>query len=373
MAYVQKTHHTGGGVFDHLSISFKQRRTILLSVILLLILLVFEYLFGYSFIINQINLLLPILLVIVVLIFDVVVSVLVGWLTAEPLAIRAYLRAVQREQMINSRVYTELTAVQNLYETPASPSNQPAQKDIREIAQEVQTYLLILGLPGAGKTMALRAAYQFPAFKRYWGLVQGRQRIPVYVPMKDYNAFLGKTNVANNQGSNTQNQPVAPLAYPESILAYLQTDNGLVGLDHLRPYMQRLAERGRLFFLCDGLNELDRNRLEFVCHELERTMQGKQSRLAMTCRELDYREEPALRQLVGADSAEVALILPLHRDQIEGFVEQYRKHAPDEISRQNRYSASEINLRIKQSRLSYNCTNPMIDRKSTRLNSSHRL
>jgi HEAT repeat protein len=360
MAYIQKTHHINVGAVKHLSTSFQQRRTIVVSTVLFLILLIFELLYGYNLITTQLDLLSGILLILPVLMLDVCLVVLVGWLTAEPLAIRAYLRAVQREQLINSRVYTELVAVKNLYETPASPSHQLEQKDIREIAREVQTHLMILGLPGAGKTMALRAAYQFPAFKRYWSLVRGQQSIPVYVPMKDYNAFLGKTNVANNQGITAQNQLVGSLAYPESMLIYLQTDNGLAGLKHLRPYIKRLAERGRLFFLCDGLNEVDRNRLGFVCHELIRTMQGKQCRLAMTCRELDYREEPALRQLVGADDAEVALILPLQRDQIEGFVEQYRKHAPDEIGRQNRYSASEINQRIKQSRLSYNCTNPMM-------------
>jgi HEAT repeat protein len=360
MAYVRKTHYIDNGAVDHFSTSFQQRRTIVISIVFLLILLIFEILSGYSPITIPLDLPLASLLVVSVLALDVCLAVLVGWLTAEPLAIRAYLRAVQREQLTNSRVYTELMAVKDLYETPTSPSHQIEQKDIREIAREVQTHLLILGLPGAGKTMALRAAYQFPAFRRYWGLVRGQQSIPVYVPMKDYNAFLGKTNVAASQGINAQNQLVGPLAYPESLLMYLQTDNGLVGLNHLRPYLKRLAERGRLFFLCDGLNEVDRNRLGFVCHELMRTMQGKQCHLAMTCRELDYREEPVLRQLVGADCAEVALILPLQRDQIERFVEQYRKHAPEQISKQNKYSASEINQRIKQSRVSYNCTNPMM-------------
>jgi HEAT repeat protein len=350
-APISTTRHKRSGVVEHLSISFQQRRPLVVSTVTLIVL------FSIEFFLFQINfvyqLQLDILLFLLPL--DLLLAALVGWLTAEPLAISAYLRAIQREQQTNSRVYTTLTAVKNLYETPSNAAHQPEQMDICKIAREAQTHLLILGLPGAGKTMALRAAYQFPTFKRSW---RGRKCVPVYIPMKDYNAFLGRTNIAANQG--TQNQLVEPLAYPHSILAYLQADNGLVGLNHLRPYLKRLAERGRLLFLCDGLNEVDRNRLEFVCNELMRTMQGKLSRLAMTCRELDYREEPALRQLVGADYAEEALILPLRLEQIEEFVDHYRKYAPEQVVEQSRYSAYEINQRIKQSRLSYNCTNPMM-------------
>ena len=353
---VPTKHHASSGAVEHLSISFQQRRTLVVSVLVFLLLLSFEFLLFQVIFIYQIQF----FRLLLSLAIDILLAVLIGWLTAEPLAIFAYLRAIQREQKTNSRVYTTLTAVKNLDETPSYPSHQPEQKDIRAIAQEGHNHLLILGLPGAGKTMALRAAYQFPMFKRAWSLVRGRQRIPVYIPMKDYNAFLGKTDVPTSQGINTQNQLGGPLAYPESLLAYLQTANGLVGLNHLQPYLKRLAERGCLLFLCDGLNEVDRNRLGFVCHELVRTMEGKLCRLAMTCRELDYREEPVLHRLVGPDCAEVALILPLRLDQIESFVEQYRKYAPEQIGKQNKYSASEINQRIKQSRLSYNCTNPMM-------------
>jgi len=350
--------HTHAGIIEHLNISFQQISSVITSFIVFLFLAAIESLLFYSNAITQTDL--PLfLLLLFLLLFDILLAMLVGWLTAEPLAIAAYLQAVKREQQINSRVYTALMAVKNLYETPSS-SHQLEQKDIREIAREVQKNLLILGLPGAGKTMALRAAYQFPTFSRYRGQRQGRANIPIYIPMKDYNAFLGKVNVGDNQDINAPNQPAGPRAYPESILTYLQAENGLVGLNHLRPYLQRLAARGRLLFLCDGLNEIDRSRLEFVCNELICTMQGQRNGLAMTCRELDYREEPALRRLVGTGYTEEVLILPLQRAQIEGFVEQYRQHAPEQIGKQRKYSASEINQRIEQSRLSYNCTNPMM-------------
>src|SRR5436853_2147398 len=92
------------GAIEHLSISFQQRRTIVVSFVSLICLLAFELLFGYSLITTQIDLLVVILLVILVLVFDVFLSTLIGWLTAEPLAILAYLRAVRREQQTNSRV-----------------------------------------------------------------------------------------------------------------------------------------------------------------------------------------------------------------------------------------------------------------------------
>src|SRR5205085_4727624 len=79
----------------------------------------------------------------------------------------------------------------------------------------------------------------------------------------------------------------------------------------------------------------------------------------MTCRELDYREQSAIRQLVEDKYAEEALILPLKMDQIAEFVEHYVA-SDQQSTRQRRYSAHEINELIKGSRLSYNCTNPMM-------------
>jgi hypothetical protein len=186
-AHVPGTHHGSSDGIEHLGISFQQRRTFVVSAVILLILLIFELLLGHSLIRFPEHF----ILLILVLLFDILLAALVGWLTAEPLAIFAYLRTVQKEQQTNSRVYTTLIAVKSLYETPSNPSNQPEQKDIREIAKEVQTHLLILGLPGAGKTMALRAAYQFPTFNHYWSLVREQQSIPVYVPLKDYEEYPG--------------------------------------------------------------------------------------------------------------------------------------------------------------------------------------
>ncbi|HJT58986.1 MAG TPA: HEAT repeat domain-containing protein [Ktedonobacteraceae bacterium] len=334
--------------------AFQQRRTLLVSVSIILFLAICELLPAHGILAAHLILLLLLLL------FDLIISTAIGWITAEPLAIHSYAKAVQKEQKTNSKVYTALVAVKNLYETPTDASTQYEQQDIREIAREGKTHLLILGLPGAGKTMALRAAYQFPAFSHPLKLARGKGSVPVYIPLKDYNAFLGKTNLALHSGLEAQGQSATPLAYPETILAYLQSDNGQVGLNYLRPYLTQLAKRGRLLFLCDGLNEIDSERLALVCNELKRTMLGQQNRLAMTCRELDYREQPPLRQLVGQAYAEEVLLLPLKLDQIEGFVEQYVQHARDQVGPQKKYSAYEINTYIKGSRLSYNCTNPMM-------------
>jgi len=52
-------------------------------------------------------------------------------------------------------------------------------------------------------------------------------------------------------------------------------------------------------------------------------MRETQNRLVMTCREVDYREQPDFVQMVDEEQAVCAVIYPLQHEQIHEFVELY--------------------------------------------------
>ncbi|HCI78634.1 MAG TPA: hypothetical protein DHW02_02970, partial [Ktedonobacter sp.] len=281
-------------------------------------------------------------------------------------------------------LYTPLTAMTNIRRVPTpDPQGTPVATApvleeriaILDLVQQQDTDQLILGVPGAGKTTAMRV-YQYLVSQHPLQLVLRRQRIPVYVPMKNYSLFL-KTNLPPEQAQAIVHAtaPIAEAAgglitgplqmqttgndttatSPVTIFDFLVASD-LPGIEHLRPYLQHMAQQGRLLLLCDGLNEVDNNYLPYVSHELVHLMRYTENRLVMTCREVDYREQPDLTQLVNEGRASRATVYPLQTDQINEFVEKY-------VERQDnhwRHTAGQIIQVIDKSRLRYHCTNPMM-------------
>src|SRR2546426_5089211 len=245
-------------VTQHLMVSFQRRHTIITSALVCLFCFFIEFALLYG-VIHSVST--PLIFLIVFI--AIVIAFLAGWFTAEPLAIYMYLREVHREQKLNSRLYTPLNVAENLHETTMDATTSP-QQNIQKFAQQLKSHVLILGLPGAGKTMALRAAYQYPILKQPWGAMWGRNKIPVYIPLKDYNVFLTKIYLATSASHNQNGNPSLP-PYGKSMLAYLLEGSNLTGMSHLNPYIERLAKRGRVLFLYDGLNEIDSSYLDVVC------------------------------------------------------------------------------------------------------------
>ncbi len=274
-----------------------------------------------------------------------------------PLAIYRYLYDVRAAQEQYKQLYTPLTALTNIRQTP-DPTRQrktgPVIEErvaILDLVQQQDTDQLILGVPGAGKTTALRV-YHYSASEHPWDLVFKRKRIPIYIPMKNYSLFI-----KSYLPSTAENDPAEAIVAdsPVNLLDFL-TESDLPGITHLRPYLFQLAQQGRLLLLCDGLNEIDNNYLSMVSHELVHLMQETQNRLVMTCREVDYREQPDLVALVNKGQASRATVYPLQTDQISEFVERY-------VERQDnhwRHTAGQIMQVIDRSRLRYHCTNPMM-------------
>lgn len=308
-----------------------------------------------------------------------------------PVALVSYLKEVNAAQEPYHQLYTPLTAMTNIRQVPvANTVNQqgtpgataPVLEEriaILDLVQQQDTDQLILGVPGAGKTTAMRV-YQYLVSQHPVQRVFHRKRIPVYVPMKNYSLFL-KTYLPPEQALAVVNASTISTVAPGvsasigSDIASLQTHNieqnqsitpvtlfdflvtsDLPGMSHLRPYLQQLARQGRLLLLCDGLNEVDSNYLPYVSHELVHLMRYTENRLVMTCREVDYREQSDLIQLVNEGRASRATVYPLQTDQINEFVEKY-------VERQDnnwRHTAGQIIQVIDKSRLRYHCTNPMM-------------
>lgn len=279
-------------------------------------------------------------------------------LLAHPLSLVLYLRAVRAVQKHYHTLYTPLTALTNIRraldtysQDMAAPaiSTQQEQISILDLVQQQETHQMILGVPGAGKTMALRV-YQYIASQHPWSLVFHRGSIPVYVPMKNYSLFLKK---------ELQSLPFdaeSVRSIPDGTLLDFLCESDLPGMRHLRSELHRLSKQGRLLLLCDGLNEVDSNYLAHVGEELVRLMRTTRNRLVMTCREVDYREQHDFVQLVNDGRASRAVIYPLQPDQVQQFVERYVERQDD----QWQHTAGQIMQVIDRSRLRYHCTNPMM-------------
>ncbi|HET8910897.1 MAG TPA: hypothetical protein VFN23_05515, partial [Ktedonobacteraceae bacterium] len=296
-------------------------------------------------------------LILLVPVLDIVVAALILLLIARPLAIAIYLQVIQKQQEAYYKVYTPLTAQSGLYKTPVVPYTGDTMhysaegQNILDLLQGIDTHQLILGMPGAGKTMVLRE-YEYEVAQHLWGVALGHEKVPVYVPLKNYSLFLKKIN-APEPPEDDANENLPPPPAHSILLDFLAEE----GLPYLRPYIRQLAAQGRVLFLCDGLNEVNSAYLPLVCAELAWLMQDLHNRLVMTCREVDYRELKYLRLMVEQNQVDTSLIYPLRLEQIRDFIEQYIQ---SQGTAEWQHSTDEIMQVIERSRLRYHCTNPMM-------------
>ena len=285
---------------------------------------------------------------------ELVVTALTTFLLTMPMALIRYLRTVHRAQQASHKLYIPLTvashkanqhsqASQYQQEHSMTPTLilRDGQISILDHIQQQETHQLILGMPGAGKTIAL-CVYQYIISQPSFSLAFSRRGIPIYIPMKNYNLFLKKHFPLGQEHTYQDIQPAM-------LLRYLQ-DCDLPAMRYLRPYLQKLFERGRLVFLCDGLDEIDPAYLPLVSQDLAYLMQEERNRLIMTCREVDYREQSEFVQLV------YTVISPLQPEQVHEFVELYVQRQ----DKQWKHTAGQIRQLIDRTRLRYHCTNPLM-------------
>src|SRR5258708_18458597 len=233
-----------------------------------------------------------------VLLLQLIAACILVQVTDRPLALLKYIREVQRAQEQYRALYTPVNFWSAVYETtiidvhespdPSVPG-QVQSMSMFELAQHLaptsaagQAHQLILGAQGAGKTMLLRL-YQYVALQQGRALIAGRAKIPIFVSLRNYSFYLEAGNAASPQEGDAgdhqglvkipriflapHSSPPSPLrshapagteglAGTQSLLDFLYASD-LPGLRHLRPFLKSLRARGRLLFLCDGLDEVD--------------------------------------------------------------------------------------------------------------------
>ncbi len=334
-----------------------------------------------------------------VLLLQLIAACILMQVTDRPLALLRYIREVQRAQEQYRAFYTPVNSWPAVYETtimyvqdspdPAVPG-QAQSMSMFELAQHLaptsaagQAHQLILGAPGAGKTMLLRL-YQYVALQQGRTLIAGRAKIPIFVPLRNYSFYLEAGNTASPQEGDAgdhkvlvkipriflapHSSPPSPLrshapagteglAGTQSLLDFLYTSD-LPGLRHLRPFLKSLRAQGRVLFLCDGLDEVDDAYRAAVTMELAEVMGQNQNQLVLTCREVEYRELPQLAQTVAENLVARVQIVPLDGHQVRSFVERFiEEQDPDN---KWRHTAGQVMEAIDRSRLRDYCTNPLM-------------
>ena len=330
----QQQQHNQGYIshhfLQHLFIPFRIGRTWFLSIFIIIILMAAFIALTTIWFRNRLNLEMDS----VALVISVIIALLVGVITAEWLAISAYRRTVKKELG---------TAMKSCYPdtTPFTGKQNP------------DANLLILGQPGTGKTKEL---------EKYLFLLD-RKKIPILIPMKYYDGFLTRKDI--HPATLDMN-----ILQPQTLLAYLLEShshdrnvkrNEIVGIQHLRPFLQLLIEQGRIMFLCDGLNELSATSLDIVCKELKVVMEARKNRVIMTCRELDYKDQSVLKQFIREGLAIEESIPPLLREDVSKFTELYlRTRYTNKKQKSNEAHIHVIVFQITKTNLRYDCSSPFI-------------
>ena len=299
-----------------------------------------------------------------VLLLQVIALCVLVQFADKPLALRRYLKEVQKAQEQYRALYTPLTSWPAIYErsviryqdTPDLSTPGQVQhmsmlelvQDLRSASPDSQSHQLILGPSGAGKTTFLYF-YQFSVLQRTRPLIFGRDKIPVYIPLRNYSLYLQNHDTMSFQDEQVVGVP--------SLLDFLHASD-LVGLHHLRPFLQQLAAQGRILFLCDGFNEIDEQYRVAVTGELAKMMGQHQNQLVLTCREIDFQEQPRLTQAVAENLVGRVYINPLDDLQMRSFVERFIQEQGE--GKKWRHTAGQVMEVIDRSRLRDHCTNPLM-------------
>jgi HEAT repeat protein len=308
------------------------------------------------------------LLLLIPVLIGLVVFFTVG-LTRRPLALRAYARAV-RSARRRASAAPPFSTTTPLYETSVAYYQHssartvlPQKQDLTlpALAQLPDDHLLILGMPGCGKTLLL-SHLQESALSAYLKRGQRGGRLPVYISLEHYSLYLnrrlsidfvaspGASGAASPSAGSAEKPEQAALHLEATLFDFLR-EGDLPGLRHLRPYLARLAGRGELLLLCDDFHLVDVTLRDAVASELLYWMNETGNRLVLTSCDLTQEALPQLERLLDEGSMACALLLPLQPLQMRRFLE----HALDQRPAAARlsYSAGELLQTIEASGLRY--------------------
>lgn len=275
--------------------------------------------------------------------------------TARPLACLAYLKAVRQDQEWYRTNNTPLASWSYPYDAPLlyyqddpdpTRPRQARSLAILELVEEVMSgatsHLLLLGEPGAGKTMFLHE-YLSTAAQRWREFVFGRRfKLPVFLPLKYYMLFLQAFDLSD------------PADF--SLFDFLALCD-LPGLECLRPYLHKLFQQGRLLLLCDGLDEVSGAYRPALDQELILLMRQNRNALLLTCTTKVYEQSPELVQVVGENLIPRAVFSPLNLAHMRVIVERFIAEM-DASYRPNLPTAGQVMAAIERTRLRLLCTTP---------------
>ncbi len=278
-----------------------------------------------------------------------------SWVVAQPLALLAYLKAVQQAQETYRARYTPLQARSYPYDVPIlyalddpdptlprQTSSLSVLELIETVAAGTSPHLLLLGEPGAGKTMFLHEYLSAVAQRRRQAAF-GRLRLPLFLPLKYYALLIQTFEQAD--------------ASDFSLLDLLAASD-LPGLDHLRPYLGKLFRQGRLLFLCDGLDEVPEVYRPALDQELTLLFRQTRNGLLLTCTPNVYEHSQTLVQAIGENLVPRALLQPLEsahrRSIVERFITEMDAHYHAGLP-----TAGQVMTAIERTRLRSICTTPL--------------
>jgi len=303
-------------------------------------------------------------LVLLILLLQVIIVYILVQISDRPLSLLRYIRGVQKAQEQYRTLYTPLASWDEVYGTSItyyhntpdlSTPGQVQNISMIELARDIgvphpgtPSHQLILGEPGAGKTIFLYV-YRYMALRQPRSLVFGHDKIPIYIPLRDYNLYLETNDAEFPQEKRS--------AGTQSLLDFLYTSD-LAGMHHLTPFLQKLVAQGRVLFLCDGLNEIDEKYRASVSLELAGMLGQSENQLVLTCREVDYLEQPELVKAVEENLVDRVYINPLDAKQMRGFVERFI--GEQDSGNKWQLTAGQVMEVINRSRLHDHCTNPLM-------------
>lgn len=277
------------------------------------------------------------------------VAIGIIYFTAEKRALHKYIEAVRLEQKRYERTYVALSF------TRATPLHEEFNtlEETQLLTQQQAKHLLLIGIPGAGKTIELRVR-QYKALEDEQDLLKHRNKVPVFIPMNFYNAFL--RDHSNIKVGKVSSQSIES----SSLIRYLYKAN-LPGLHHIRPFLRKWVYRGNLLFLCDGLNEVANSYLPGLCDELIQLMQHHTNHIIMTCREWDFKNQPLFQQLLKHGYVEQETIQPLSNAQIDVFIRTYINSGyVDQQEETWRYQPERVLTLIDKTHFRDECMNPLM-------------
>ncbi|HVU66393.1 MAG TPA: HEAT repeat domain-containing protein, partial [Ktedonobacteraceae bacterium] len=286
---------------------------------------------------------------------EVTLGTWLSWALARPLAVLAYLKAVARSQEVYRTRYTPLRSWAYPYDLPvfyAVDNPDPLKPRetrtltplelIEVLLAPTSAHMLLLGTQGAGKTYLLHEYFSTLAQRRRH-FAFSRAHIPVYLPLKYYALLL--------QASDLPDQA------DFSLLTFLEACDQ-PGLHHLRPYLKRLYRQGRLFFVCDGLDEVPTIYRSALEHELIQLFRQTRHHLLLACTPELYEQSDELLRAVGENLVPRATLQTLENGHVRGVVERFITEL-DTSYHPNLPTAGQVMSVLEHTRLREMCTTPL--------------